>query len=158
MSKKWIVGVVVICILVAGLSSGLTYILASPSASPFTATVTVTSASNIKVYWDSECTNPVTSIDFGNLVQGGKAVATLYLKNEGENIIYMMWNSDISAQTDGNITDRWDHRLQYSENISLDFGTGMHNYLLPGEVLAKYYKISVTSECPTGTYGWSVTV
>jgi hypothetical protein len=38
---------------------------------------------NLEVYWDSACTNRVTSIDWGIIPPGGSAAKTVYIKNAG---------------------------------------------------------------------------
>lgn len=38
---------------------------------------------NLAVYWDSACTNPVTSIDWGTISPGGSKSVQIYVKNTG---------------------------------------------------------------------------
>jgi len=38
---------------------------------------------NLAVYWDSACTNPVTSIDWGTISPGGNKSLDVYIKNTG---------------------------------------------------------------------------
>jgi hypothetical protein len=45
---------------------------------------------NIGVYWDSACTQRVSSIDWGTLIPGQTKTITLYVRNEGNGTIQLV--------------------------------------------------------------------
>jgi hypothetical protein len=45
---------------------------------------------NIGVYWDSACTQRVSSIDWGTLIPGQTKTITLYVRNEGNSTIQLV--------------------------------------------------------------------
>ena len=45
----------------------------------------VEAATSIGVYWDANCSTPVQSIDWGNLVPGELKKIPMYVRNEGSN-------------------------------------------------------------------------
>ncbi|MEM3054657.1 MAG: hypothetical protein QXM52_02995 [Candidatus Bathyarchaeia archaeon] len=58
------------------------------AAGAFVATRTISNVGSLKsvgvdVYWDSSCTNPVSSIDWGEMVPGSSKQFTIYIKNNG---------------------------------------------------------------------------
>jgi hypothetical protein len=71
-------------------------------------------AIGVGVYWDSNCTNPVSSIDWGTLTPGSLKNVIVYVKNEGNGTaaLYMKtvnWNPS-SAYTYLNLS--WDYKGQ----------------------------------------------
>ncbi len=58
------------------------------AAGAFLATRTISNVGSLKavevdVYWDSSCTNPVSSINWGELEPGSSKQFTIYIKNKG---------------------------------------------------------------------------
>jgi len=49
---------------------------------PINTSGVITSA-DLEAYWDSECTNAVSSINWGTIYPGGSKNVTIYLKNTG---------------------------------------------------------------------------
>jgi hypothetical protein len=116
------------------------------------ATVNVYSPSlDLKVYWDSECTNPVTSIDFGNVQKSTSKQVYMYIRNEGNGTVNVYWNSTC-AEVSAYISEQW-KCLPYSTYIDLN-GTSINM----GVVYQTYYKITVGSSCPSGQYGWTLSL
>jgi hypothetical protein len=103
---------------------------------------------NIKVYWDSACTNPVTSIPLGNVQRGATKYVTLYIKNEGGGTIDVYWNSTLSYQTD-QITDNWQYMGGGGYYVNLN---GM---VLPeGTTKTTRYSITVSPTATLQEYNW----
>jgi len=66
---------------------------------------------NVGVYWDVNCTNAISSIDWGMLEPGATRNTTVYLKNEGNAPITLFlnlsnWNP---AETEGFIDLSWNY-------------------------------------------------
>ena len=47
----------------------------------------------VGVYWDLQCNNPISSIDFGLLEAGSQKDFTLYLRNEGNTVLTLNMTS-----------------------------------------------------------------
>ncbi len=109
-------------------------------------TVTIsTSSPYIKVYDSWECTREVTSIDLGNLVPGSMVRTNLYIKNTHPNFTFLGidWGSTLNTVT-STITDDWVPATWWPMDIS------------PGEVKGSTYYVTVESDCPLGTYSWTL--
>jgi hypothetical protein len=103
-------------------------------------TVNVSSPS-IGVYWDANCTNPVTTINLGNLQQGTQNWwVTLYVKNNAQGSVILWWNSTRALISD-KIIDYWARDVYAYSDLN---GT----MIRPGEALTTYYRISVRTESP----------
>jgi len=96
------------------------------------------------VYWDYECTNPVTDIDFGELPKPSIWLSmskTIYIRNEQPSErIWVYWNStlrDVTMQ----ITDSW-------------FMNG--TVIEPNNVYWSSYYISIQANVAVGTYQWTL--
>jgi len=86
----------------------------------------------VGVYWDSDCTNNVTSINWGFLEPGATDNVTVYIKNEGNIPVTLSMT-----------TDTWDP-TSASENITLTWNR--ESYVLdPGSVQA-ILTLSVSSD------------
>jgi hypothetical protein len=105
-------------------------------------------------YWDVGCTLPVTTIDFGEMVQPvipTQLTKDIYIRNEGDawNVIY--WNSTLSAIT-ANITEEWNLWDPMG-------GTPLNSSTVdPTVVLRTNYTINIAAAAPAGTYNWTLTV
>lgn len=110
---------------------------------------------NIAVYWDSACTNPVTSIPLGNIQRGASKSVDLYIRNEGGGTINVYWNSTLSEQTD-QITATWEY-LVYSyygsSSIPLNGTT-----LAEGSVLTTKYTVRTMPTVPLQSFSWILNV
>jgi hypothetical protein len=68
---------------------------------------TITSTGSVKgigvgIYWDSACTNPVSSIDWGAIDPGSNKTMSVYVRNEGNAVVTLSratqnWNPSTSA-------------------------------------------------------------
>jgi hypothetical protein len=81
-------------------------LISSSQTVPSTGTV---SAVNVGVYSDSQCTQNLTSISWGNIAPGGTATYTIYVKNSGtvQMTLNMTTNSWNPASANGPITLIW---------------------------------------------------
>jgi len=107
----------------------------------------------VKVYWDYECTQPVTHIDYGEVTQGLQIIMTnLYIKNEGTGTVWVYWTSTLSQTTD-KITDSWwDGTAEKPLN-----GSGFVDYP-PYNVHSTRYEIHLSEDLPLGLYNWTLTI
>lgn len=100
------------------------------------------------VYWDYECTKPVTVIDFGEVPQPGTYRSfqkTIYVRNEqSDKPIWVYWNSTLPEVT----TEIWEYWY------NLWNGTRME----PGEIRWTYYNIEIKPYAALGTYNWTLTI
>ena len=67
-------------------------------------------AVGVGVYWDSDCTDNVTSIDWGFLEPGEASNVTVYIQNEGNTPVVLNMTTDNwnPASASDNITLTWD--------------------------------------------------
>ena len=98
------------------------------------------------VYWDYECTDPVVSIDYGDVPQLSFYTyfyKTIYIRNEqADEEIRIYWNSTLSDVTT-EIYDSW-------------FSNGTNLY--EEEVQWTDYRITIPSNTAIGTYNWTLTI
>jgi hypothetical protein len=102
---------------------------------------------DLKAYWDYNCTDPVTSIDFGIVQKGKSKTVTMYIRNEGNGTVWVYWNST-SAPPTGWISEQWVYTSGgpwYQLN-----GSSMG----AGHVWESRYTVIVRSACPSGQYNW----
>lgn len=101
-------------------------------------------AVGVGVYWDSDCTNNVTSIDW-NIVELGKtANRTVYIENGGNTrIILNMTTSNWSVGALGKITLSWDR-----ESYLLDSGS----------VISTVFTLSVSSDTTVSSFSFDITI
>ena len=86
--------------------------------------VSAVEASGVGVYWDSDCTDRVFSIDWGNLTPGSLKSIVVYIRNEvGESIYLIMstmnWTPPGASDY---ITLRWDYggqRMNAGETLQI---------------------------------------
>lgn len=92
-------------------------------------------AINVEIYWDVECTQVVTSIDWGNPEPGDSLNRTIYVKNTGsapmtlnmscsgwspveaENYLALTWDKE-GAQVDAGVVVQAVLTLSVSESVS----------------------------------------
>jgi len=67
-------------------------------------------AINVEIYWDIECTQVVTEIDWGALESGDTATNTVYVKNTGNSAmtLSMYYSGWDPAEAGSYITLSWD--------------------------------------------------
>ena len=101
------------------------------------ATRTISNTGNVKaigvgVYWDSGCTNVVSSIDWGALEPGATIDKTIYVKNEGSVALTLSMS-----------TDNWNPS---SASSYMTLSWNRENYVLnPGSVVSAVLTLSVSS-------------
>jgi len=76
--------------------------------------VSAVEASGVGVYWDSNCTKRIFSIDWGTLTPGSTKSIVVYIRNEVEELIHLImsttnWNPSKASDY---ITLRWDYTGQ----------------------------------------------
>jgi hypothetical protein len=103
-------------------------------------------AAQFGIYWNYECTNPVTTIDFGEMPQPRNWIywsKTMYIKNEqpGKRI-WIYWNSTLRYMTT-QISESWISNGTIIEANSTYYA---------------YYSISIQPNITIGTYQWTLGV
>jgi len=106
-------------------------------------TVTISTFSPYIRVYEYYSGKEVTSINFGTLVPGQKVSIYLKIKNTHPNATFynIYWGSTLSTITD-KISDLW--------------GGSWPITLGPGEYALKNYYVTVASDCPIGTYNWTL--
>jgi len=110
----------------------------------------------IGVYWDAQCTNLVTLIDFGTIPQPNSNRTInkiLYIKNEGDPVdLVLYWNSTLNLVTT-EITETWTQVYPSLRplNGTTDFRAGV-------PYLTTEYTISIPEYVSVGTYNWTLTI
>jgi hypothetical protein len=110
--------------------------------------VNVVAIGKLAVYWNSACTQPVITIEFGNQAQGAQPSKFLYIKNEGTVPRALDWYGLGSA---GDVHDRWDHHG--SEGLWEDL---RGHTLAPGDVLETMYELSIPTNATIGSVTWTL--
>jgi hypothetical protein len=108
----------------------------------------------IGVYWDAECTQPVTAFDFGEMIHPDSPVTlwkTIYIRNEGDVWHVIYWNSTLSSVTT-EITEYWSYG-PYRRYRSLHEAR-----IEPRQVFTTYYEITISAYATVGTYNWTLNV
>ena len=143
-------GIVASAILVLVLYT-LTLSVAGQVLSPVQTSRTVSNAGTVKaigvsVYWNSECTNPLSSIGWGMLEPGSSKNVTCYIRNEGN-----------SASTLSMYTSNW-NPSNASDYISLSWDYGGQP-LNPDEVVQVMFTLSVSASIEGITsFGFDITI
>jgi hypothetical protein len=110
--------------------------------------VNVVAMGKLAVYWDAACTQPVTTIDFGNQAQGAQPTKFLYIKNEGTVPRALDWYGLDPA---GDVTDRWAHHG--SEGLWED----LRGHILgPGDALETMYELFIPTSATLGSVTWTL--
>ena len=76
-------------------------IVLPPTTIASTQTTTATSTSNIGIFSDASCTNPITSIEWGVLSQGTSVNQTLYIENINNQTMTVTASASANAQNTG---------------------------------------------------------
>jgi hypothetical protein len=104
-------------------------------------------------YWDLACTQPVTYIDFGEMLRPDVATQLtkiIYIRNEGDVYHEILWNSTLNSVTT-EITEEW--------WAMLPLGTPLNTTTFdPDVVLQTEYLINLPAFATVGTYNWTLTV
>ena len=77
---------------------------------PINTSGVITSA-DLEAYWDSECTNAVSSINWGTIYPGGSKNVTIYLKNTGNVPLNLSLSTDNWSPSNAGtyLTLTWDY-------------------------------------------------
>ena len=109
-------------------------------------------------YWDPECTQNVTTFDFGNMTHPNQDLVlwkTIYIRNEGDVWHNICYNSTLLFHypTTTELANDWTY-------IVPNWGAGPdinNTRIEPGAVVLTYYKIFVPHYYSAGTYNWTLT-
>ena len=107
-------------------------VLASVETSRTVSNAGTVKAIGVGVYWDNECTNPLSSIYWGMLEPGSSKNVSCYIRNEGN-----------SASTLSMYTSNWNpsNASEYMV-LSWDYGGQAFN---PGDVVQVTFTLSVSA-------------
>jgi len=108
---------------------------------------------SIGLYWDEECTNPVTSIDFGKLARGQSESVTLWLKSHSNGKGRISWDSSNFNPSSDGITGCWDRRVGRFRYIS-----NWNKKMKQGDLWEVRYTIHLAQDIQAGGYGWDLIV
>jgi len=107
-------------------------VLASVQTSKTFSNVGTVRAIGVNVYWDSGCTNPLSSINWGVLEPGSNQNVTCYIRNEGN-----------SASTLSMYTSNW-NPSNASDYMTLSWDYGGQS-IDPNEVIKVTFNLSVSA-------------
>ncbi len=102
----------------------------------------------IGVYWDVTCTQPVTVIDYGEIIHPAaetRITKTLYIRNEGDVWQKTFWNTTLTE-----FFNVWTQN-QYDPSGNIN-----GSYISAGSVLTTYYWIVLPAYATVGTYNWTL--
>ena len=103
----------------------------------YVATRTISNTGNVAavgvgVFWDSGCTNAVSSIDWGALEPGAATDVTIYVKNEGSIVVVLSMT-----------TDNWNPA---SASSYMTLSWNRENYVLnSGSIVSAVLTLSISS-------------
>ena len=103
-------------------------------------------------YWNVECTQPVTTIDLGEVVQSGSTTylqKEIFLRNEGSNPTTIFWNSTLNDLATV-MTEGW-------TAWGIMPGPLNSTSVSPTEVVYTTYELTIPASTPVGTYNWTLT-
>ena len=103
-------------------------------------------------YWNVECTQPVTTIDLGEVVQSGSTTylqKEIFLRNEGSNPTTIFWNSTLNDLATV-MTEGW-------TAWGMMPGPLNSTSVSPTEVVYTTYELTIPASTPVGTYNWTLT-
>jgi hypothetical protein len=116
----------VICVFALSLINTATSKKPDTSAKGISNNGVVNGATGIEVYWDSKCTNRVSSIDWGSLQPGTNKTVTLFVRNKGKNPVTLSYY--LSNWSPSEIADclslTWDYfgqSIEFKETVQVVF-------------------------------------
>ena len=121
--QKSILTFAVICLVLAGSALTLTTYSAINVSDNINSSGSITTSPNIGAFYDSACTNAVSSVTWGSIAAGGTATQTVYVKNTGTGTIALSlatsnWNPAGAATY---ITISWNQQgtpLSYGQSVA----------------------------------------
>lgn len=105
----------------------------------------------LNVYFDEECTEPVSEIDLGTIQAGARVPADgviLYIRNEGDERLRLTWKSTAASETDNKIWNYW--------NTNPYVGNLEGRYIDPDEVIRTEYYIQASPDSPLEPLSWKI--
>lgn len=108
---------------------------------------------DIGLYWDEECTNPVSAIDFGMLERGQSKSVTFWLKSHSMDKGRISWGTANFNPPSNDIAERWEHKIGRFKYIS-----NWNKKMKPGDLWEVKYTIQVTQDIQPGVYSWDLIV
>ena len=135
-SKEFIVGGAALTLVTYVLALSLVgQVLSAVQTSKTVSNAGTVKAIGVGVYEDIECTNPLSSIDWGVLEPGSSENVTCYIRNEGNSVqMLSMYTSDWSPSSASDyMTLSWDYGgqsidvdevVQVTFTLSVDAGIG----------------------------------
>lgn len=111
---KIILGVSLACVFSALAVCIFEAVLAAVQTSRTISNVGSVKGIEVGIYWDSACTNPVSSIDWGFLDPDSSKTVTVYVRNEGNSMVTLSeatqnWNPSAASSY---MTLNWDYKDQ----------------------------------------------
>jgi len=107
----------------------------------------------IGLYWDEECTNPVSSIFFGIIAKGGSRNVTLWLKNNSMEKGLISWGSANFNPSSNGISETWERKVGDSVYIA-----SWHKRMKTLDLWEIRYTLHVAHDTQVGNYSWDLTV
>jgi len=111
------------------------------------------------VYWDENCTQPVTSFDFGEMIHPTGAITlwkVIYIRNEGNVTNRLNFNSTLPFHypVGTEVADDWT-----TQSGAWDQGPNIRNIDVdPDEVLQTFFKVRIPAYATIGAYNWTLAV
>jgi len=117
-------------------------------------TITVVSAeANITAWKDEACTQPLDSIEWGEVKQGQTTNTVFWLKNEGNDAVHPSWEDDEL------IGPLYTYMYYWKDEYWRSWWEGSECFRLePDEIVKIKYEIKVWTGCPVGTHNWTLTL
>jgi hypothetical protein len=134
------------------------YKVEKPVSAGIVLTIYPTPNVTIGLYWDSECTQPVTSIDYGKMPHPNQETIIwkiIYIKNEGDVWVDIRWNSTL-ASVSSEITEWWYYCPWFSPTWGFCPLNGTR--IQPGQIIRTAYGIKIPAYATPGTYNWTIVV
>ena len=108
---------------------------------------------DIGLYWDEECTNPVTFIDFGMLAKGQSRYVTFWLKSYSTDKGRISWESANFNPSSNGITECWERKVGRFRYIS-----NWNKKMKPGNLWEVNYTVQVAQDIQVDMYSWDLIV
>jgi archaellum component FlaG (FlaF/FlaG flagellin family) len=153
MIKPKTLQLIVLLLVIALSTSAMVYALSILWQAPASVNVTQKQTKALKVYWDSGATNPVNSINWGNLEQGSQSYVTLFIKNEGTVTISLDWSSNLVSISNNYVGDDW---VYYGSDGNWHSIRGYS--LAAGSMLQTQYRLFIATTAPAQSYSYTLTL
>jgi len=110
-------------------------------------------AAGLGLYWDEECRNPISCIDFGTIATGQSKCVTFWLRSESQDKGKILWNT-----ANFNPSSNW--ITPYLERQVGRFGyvSNWNKKMKPEDLWKVRYTIQVSQDTEIGVYSWDLSV